>query len=68
MTRRLYPGLYEDLLTSALEAEVNARKAEDWWVDVATAPESPIRTTKGPSVCQTRDAICCAAERSYRER
>ena len=42
MTRRLYPGLYEDLLTSALEAEVNARKAEDWWVDVATA-DSTVR-------------------------
>ena len=27
MTRRLYPGLYEDLLTSALEAEINARTA-----------------------------------------
>ena len=30
MTRRLHSGLYEDLLTSALEAEV-------WWVDVIPA-------------------------------
>ena len=42
MTRRLYPGLYEDLLTSALEAEINARTAEGWWVDVATA-DSTVR-------------------------
>ncbi len=42
MTRRLYSGLYEDLLTSALEAEVNARTAEGWWVDVATA-DSTVR-------------------------
>ena len=37
MTRRLHSGLYEDLLTSALEAEINARTAEGWWVDVISA-------------------------------
>ena len=37
MTRRLHPGLYEDLLTFALEAEVIARKAEGWRVDVTCA-------------------------------
>ena len=37
MTRRLQAGLYEDLLTSALEAEIKARKAEGWWIDVASA-------------------------------
>ncbi len=37
MTRRLYSGLYEDLLTSALEAEINARTAEGWWVEVTSA-------------------------------
>ena len=42
MTRRLYSGLYEDLLTSALEAEINARTAEGWRVDVATA-DSTVR-------------------------
>ena len=42
MTRRLYSGLYEDLLTSALEAEINARTAEGWWVDVTSA-DSTIR-------------------------
>ena len=34
MTRRLHSGLYEELLTSALEAEIDARTAEGWWVDV----------------------------------
>ena len=37
MTRRLLPGLYEDLLTSALETEIDARAAEGWWVDVVAA-------------------------------
>ena len=37
MTRRLHSGLYEDLLTSALEAEINARTAEGWRVDVTSA-------------------------------
>ncbi len=37
MTRRLRSGIYEDLLTSALEAEVNARTAEGWRVGVVTA-------------------------------
>ena len=37
MTRRLHSGLYEELLTSALEAEIDARTAEGWWVDVRSA-------------------------------
>ena len=37
MTRRLHSGLYEDLLTSALEAEISARRAEGWRVDVTSA-------------------------------
>lgn len=37
MTRQILSGLYEELLTSALEAEVNARKAQGWWVDVGSA-------------------------------
>ena len=37
MTRRLHAGVYEELLTSSLEAEVDARKAEGWRVDVAPA-------------------------------
>ena len=37
MTRRLRSGLYEDLLTSALETEIDARSAEGWWVDVVAA-------------------------------
>ncbi len=37
MTRRLHSGLYEELLTSALEAEIDARTAEGWWVDVRPA-------------------------------
>ena len=37
MTRRLHSGLYEDLLTSALETEINARAAEGWWVDIVAA-------------------------------
>ena len=43
MTRRLHSGLYEDLLTSALEAEINARTAEGWWVEVTSA-DSTIRS------------------------
>ena len=42
MTRRLHSGLYEDLLTSALEEEVIAREAEGWWVDVIPA-DSTVR-------------------------
>lgn len=42
MTRRLHSGLYEDLLTSALEVEINARTAEGWWVDVTPA-DSTVR-------------------------
>ncbi len=42
MTRQLHSGLYEDLLTSALEAEINARTAEGWRVDVAAA-DSTVR-------------------------
>ena len=42
MTRRLHSGLYEDLMTSALEAEINARRAEGWWVDVSSA-DSTVR-------------------------
>ena len=37
MARRLNSGLYEDLLTSALEAEIHAREAEGWRVDVTSA-------------------------------
>ncbi len=37
MMRRLHSGLYEDLLTSALEAEIDARIAEGWWVEVISA-------------------------------
>ena len=40
MTRRLYPGLYEDLLTSALEAEINVRTAEGWRVVVTSADQT----------------------------
>ena len=42
MTRQSHSGLYEDLLTSALEVEINARTAEGWWVDVAAA-DSTVR-------------------------
>ena len=41
MTRRLHSGLYEDLLISALEAEIDARSAEGWWVDVRSADATP---------------------------
>ena len=34
MTHRLPPGIYEDLLTTALEAAVDARKSEGWRMDV----------------------------------
>ena len=37
MTSPLRPGLYEALLTAALEAEVAARQAEGWWADVRRA-------------------------------
>ena len=42
MTRRLHSGLYEDLLASALEAEINARTADGWRVDVTSA-DSTVR-------------------------
>ena len=42
MTRRLHPGLHEDLLTSALEAEITARTAEGWRVDISPA-DSTVR-------------------------
>ncbi len=34
LIRRLRTGLFEDVLTSALEAEVNSRQSEGWWVKV----------------------------------
>ena len=37
MTRRIHTGLYEELLTSALETEIESRTAEGWWVDVRPA-------------------------------
>lgn len=37
MTRPLRPGLYEDLLTAALKAEIAARSADGWRVDVQSA-------------------------------
>ena len=37
MTLPLRPGLYEALLTAALEAEVATREAEGWWADVRRA-------------------------------
>ena len=37
MTRRLHPGLYEDLLTSALAAEIDACRKEGRWADVGPA-------------------------------
>ena len=37
MTRPLRPGLYEELLTAALDAEIAARQAEGWWTDVRPA-------------------------------
>ncbi len=37
MMRRLHSGLYEDLRTSSLEAAIEARTAEGWWVDVVPA-------------------------------
>ena len=49
MTRQLHSGLHEDLLTSALEAEINASAAQGRWVDVAAAddsvamPDAPVR-------------------------
>lgn len=44
MTRRLRPGLYEELLTSALQPEVEQRRADGWLVhrdsiDAAVRPE-----------------------------
>ena len=37
MTPPLRPGLYEALLTAALEVEVATRRAEGWWTDVRRA-------------------------------
>ena len=37
MTRQLPAGLYETLLTGALEAEISVREAEGWWVDIVKA-------------------------------
>ena len=37
MKRLHRPGLYEDLLTSALDRDVAAREEEGWWVDVQSA-------------------------------
>ncbi len=42
MSRRLRPGLYEELLTAALEAEIAARTAEGWRVDLRSA-DSTVR-------------------------
>ena len=37
MTRRLRPGVYEDMITAALEAEIKARREDGWRVDVHPA-------------------------------
>ncbi len=37
MTRLIHSGLYEELITYALEAEINAAKEEGWYVDVCSA-------------------------------
>ncbi|MCY3879085.1 MAG: DUF3427 domain-containing protein [Rhodobacteraceae bacterium] len=37
MPHRLHSGVYEDLLTSALEKEVAVREAEGWWINIAPA-------------------------------
>ena len=37
MTRPLPPGLYEEMLTAALEGRIAAREAEGWWTDVQPA-------------------------------
>ncbi|MDD9993736.1 MAG: phospholipase D-like domain-containing protein [Rhodospirillales bacterium] len=37
MKRLHRPGLYEDLLTSALDRDVAAREQEGWWIDVQAA-------------------------------
>ena len=34
VTRRLRPGVYEDMITAALEAEIDARREDGWRVDV----------------------------------
>ena len=43
MTRIVHPGLYEHLLTSALEAEIKARKEEGWHMDCDPA-DSTVRS------------------------
>ena len=40
MARLLHPGVYEDLLTSALEATIEAQKKEGWKVNVSSADAS----------------------------
>ncbi|MDE0355588.1 MAG: DUF3427 domain-containing protein [Deltaproteobacteria bacterium] len=52
MTRPLRPGLYEDLLTAALEAEIAARTEEGWradvrWADATARPEHLARHVYG---------------------
>ena len=37
MTHKLRPGVYEDMSTAALEAEINARRKDGWRVDVHAA-------------------------------
>ena len=37
MTHKLRPGVYEDMITAALEAEINARREDGWRVDVHPA-------------------------------
>ena len=46
MTHRLRPGVYEDMITAALAAEIDARREDGWRVDVHPAdvtsrPEFP---------------------------
>ena len=40
MTRRIRPGIYEDLVTSSLQAEIDARRDEGWKVTVNPADET----------------------------
>ncbi len=40
MMRQLHSGLYEELLTSALEAEIDDRTAQGWWIDTCSADTS----------------------------
>ena len=36
VTRQLHSWIYEELVTSALETGIKARRAEGWWVDVGS--------------------------------